>query len=72
MMSQSYLLVLHIILTQEEQNTEPESTSEISNHLLSLTLLPRNQVKQALKKKKSFKKLRLKLGINVGIRIDST
>lgn len=51
MMSQSYLLVLHIILIQEEQNTEPESTSEISNHLLSLTLLPRNQVKQALKKK---------------------
>lgn len=71
MMSQSYLLVLHIILIQEEQNPEPESTSEISNHLLSLTLLPRNQVKQALKKK-SFKKLRLKLGINVGIRINST
>lgn len=71
MTPQSYLLVLHIILIQEEQNPEPESTSEISNHLLSLTLLPRNQVKQALKKK-SFKKLRLKLGINVGIQIDST
>lgn len=52
MMSQGYPIVLHIIHIQEEQNPESESTSEISNHLLSLTLLPRNQVKASIKKKK--------------------
>lgn len=71
MMSQSYPIVLHIMHIQEEQNPEPEFTSEISNHLLSLTLLPRNQVKTSIKKN-SLKKLRLKLGISVGTRFDST
>lgn len=52
MMSQGYPIVLHIIHIQEEQNPESESTSEISNHLLSLTLLPRSQVKASIKKKK--------------------